>query len=128
MITGGFMELGTLSLIELKRLRTKVDSEIAKRENQGKRSLLKRIQEMAAKEGLTLADVIGPIPGSEVSTARKAPAKEKAKPKKASAPVVAKYANPDDATQTWSGRGRKPAWATAWLAAGKTLAELSIQR
>jgi len=32
--------------------------------------------------------------------------------------VAAKYANPDDPTETWTGRGRKPRWLTAKLKEG----------
>ena len=39
---------------------------------------------------------------------------------------VAKYANPDDPSQTWSGRGRQPAWVKAALATGKPMASLAI--
>lgn len=37
-----------------------------------------------------------------------------------------KYANPDDSSQTWTGRGRKPNWVIAALKAGKTLEEMAI--
>ena len=33
--------------------------------------------------------------------------------------VAAKYANPDDASETWTGRGRKPRWLAAKLKAGE---------
>ena len=35
--------------------------------------------------------------------------------------VQAKYRNPDDPTQQWSGRGRQPAWVKALIASGKSL-------
>jgi DNA-binding protein H-NS len=35
--------------------------------------------------------------------------------------VQAKYRNPDDASQQWSGRGRQPGWVKAWIAAGKSM-------
>lgn len=37
-----------------------------------------------------------------------------------------KYANPDDASQTWTGRGRKPNWLIAALEAGKSLDEMAL--
>lgn len=33
--------------------------------------------------------------------------------------VPAKYRNPSDASQTWTGRGMKPRWLTALLGGGK---------
>ncbi|SLN15163.1 DNA binding protein, nucleoid-associated [Aquimixticola soesokkakensis] len=38
----------------------------------------------------------------------------------------AKYRNPADSSQTWTGRGRKPNWVIAALDAGKTLDDMAI--
>lgn len=46
------------------------------------------------------------------------------KPKRTVAP---KYIDPNDGTQTWTGRGRKPKWVEAHLEAGKTLEDLEIK-
>ena len=35
--------------------------------------------------------------------------------------VQAKYRNPEDPNQQWSGRGRQPAWVKAWVESGKSL-------
>lgn len=35
--------------------------------------------------------------------------------------VEVKYRNPEDTSQEWSGRGRRPAWVKAWVASGKSL-------
>lgn len=35
--------------------------------------------------------------------------------------AAAKYRNPDDPAQQWSGRGRQPAWIKAWIASGKSV-------
>lgn len=42
------------------------------------------------------------------------------------AAVLPRYRNPDDASQTWSGRGRQPKWVTEALAGGKTLEQLKF--
>jgi DNA-binding protein H-NS len=39
---------------------------------------------------------------------------------------AAKYANPDDRNQTWTGRGRKPNWLVARLKRGAKLEDFSI--
>ena len=39
---------------------------------------------------------------------------------------VAKYANPDDASQTWTGRGRKPNWLVARLKKGAEIESFAI--
>jgi len=42
-------------------------------------------------------------------------------------PVLPKYRNPDNPAENWSGRGHRPRWLEAQLAAGKTLEELEIK-
>jgi DNA-binding protein H-NS len=42
------------------------------------------------------------------------------------APATAKYGNPANPSDTWSGRGRKPRWFEAALNAGKTPEDLAI--
>ena len=43
-------------------------------------------------------------------------------------PVVPKFANPDEPSQVWSGRGKRPRWVTEKLASGLALEDLSIGR
>ncbi|QLG87676.1 H-NS histone family protein [Chitinibacter bivalviorum] len=40
---------------------------------------------------------------------------------------LVKYRNPNDPSQTWTGRGRQPAWIQDWVANGGTLEELEDQ-
>jgi DNA-binding protein H-NS len=40
--------------------------------------------------------------------------------------VVPKYRNPDNSSETWSGRGKQPRWLTAKLEAGKPIDDFSI--
>ncbi len=39
---------------------------------------------------------------------------------------AAKYANPDDRSQTWTGRGRKPNWLNARLRKGANVEDFAI--
>jgi DNA-binding protein H-NS len=41
--------------------------------------------------------------------------------------VEAKYRNPDNPSETWSGRGKAPRWLTKLIAAGRQLDEFRIQ-
>jgi DNA-binding protein H-NS len=41
-------------------------------------------------------------------------------------PVVPKFANPDEPSQVWSGRGKTPRWVREKLASGLSLEELRI--
>ncbi|THF63610.1 H-NS histone family protein [Pseudothauera nasutitermitis] len=122
------MELAKLSLTELRRLQSKVETEIRRRSDTARRDLLKKIQKLAAEEGLSLSDV---IPGANVAE-KKAAAPKAKRVVKASAKkgtrVPAKYRHPEDATLTWSGRGRKPLWVEGWLGEGKPLDALLIQQ
>ena len=76
-----------------------------------------RIQAILKAEGLTLGQVFG---------SQAAPAATRAKAKPAKYVVKPKYRNPDDATQTWSGRGKQPRWFSAQLASGRTRDDLLI--
>ena len=69
---------------------------------------LAELEEIARAKGFTLAELTG------LTVARKR------------APASAKYANPADSSDTWSGRGRKPRWFVAALAAGQTPEDLAI--
>ncbi|MFD2173050.1 trans-acting regulatory protein HvrA [Rhodobacter lacus] len=102
------MDIDDLSLTELKALRAKVDRAIVTFEERKKKEALAEIEETARKMGYTLAELT---------------ALTEKKPRKTVAP---KYANPDNADETWTGRGRKPKWVEAALAAGKTLEDLTI--
>lgn len=39
--------------------------------------------------------------------------------------TVAKFVNPDDRSQTWTGRGRKPNWLVARLSKGAKMADFA---
>src|SRR5206468_7350413 len=43
-------------------------------------------------------------------------------------PVQPKYRNPDNPSETWSGRGRQPRWLVAQLRAGGRIDDFSIKR
>jgi DNA-binding protein H-NS len=82
-----------------------------------KRKVLKaQISDMVKAQGLSLNELF-PQPG-----------KAKGQPKGNSQPetLKVKYRNPDNASQTWAGTGRKPAWIVEALASGKTLEELTV--
>ena len=102
------IELDHLSLKELKDLRAKVDRAISGFEDRKKKVALAELEETARKMGYSLAEL------TSLTGVRKR------------RPAAPKYANPADATDTWSGRGRRPRWVTAALAAGKSLEDLAI--
>lgn len=123
------MDLSSYTLPELRRLQAKVESEIRRRSDVTRRNLIKRMQKMAADEGLSLDDLLeGGAPASaDVKPAAKRGRRPGAKTAKAAKPApVIRYRNPANPDQGWSGRGRKPQWALDWIAQGKALDELAV--
>ena len=102
------INLNTLSLKELKDLQSQVAKAVSSFEDRKKKAALADLEEMARAKGFTLAELTG------VTVMRKR------------APAVAKYANPANKSDTWSGRGRKPRWFSEALAKGKKPEDLAI--
>jgi DNA-binding protein H-NS len=102
------INLNELSLKELKDLQTQVGKAIATFEDRRKKDALAELEDKAKALGFTLSELLG------MTATRKR------------APAVAKYANPDNAEETWSGRGRKPRWFDAALKSGKKPDDLAI--
>ncbi|WP_341678164.1 H-NS histone family protein [Niveibacterium sp. SC-1] len=121
------MEIAKLNLAELKRLAKRIESEIERRASATKKDVLKKMHKIAADAGISLEDLIGTK--KEKAPARKPRAAKGTgrKPAVRRSVGVAKYRNPADASQTWTGKGRKPLWAQAWIDSGKPLGDLEIK-
>lgn len=123
------MELNTLSLNELRRLKQRIETEIKKRDDSAKRDLLKKMQRLAADHGMTLDDVVGkPSVAAQKQPRRGRPPATAAKAGRKTGKVAPKYRHPENADIGWTGRGRKPLWVQDWLAAGKSIDELLINK
>lgn len=120
------MELSKMSLTELRRLQSKVETEIRRRSDTARKELLKKMHKMAAEEGLSLSDLI-PAAAEEKAAPVGRKAKAKAAPAKKNAPLPVKYRHPENPGIGWSGRGRKPQWVIDWLAQNKPLADLEAK-
>jgi DNA-binding protein H-NS len=118
------MELTKLTLGELKRLKSRVETEIGRRSNNTRRDLLKKIHKMTAEAGLSISEILGKVAPSKTTRAKRGAKKATTGSKGKVAP---KYRNPQDTSMTWTGRGRKPQWVTKALAAGKKIEELLIK-
>lgn len=119
------MDLSNYSLPELRRLAAKIENEIRRRSDTTRRNLLKRVQKMAAEEGLTLDDLFEtPAAASDTKAAPKG-TRRRAGAKKAKAAPVVKYRNPANPEQGWSGHGRRPQWVLDWVAQGKAMEDLA---
>ena len=122
------MDLSALSLTELRRPHTRINTEIRKRNNTAKRDLLKKMKKLAAEEGFSLNEVVaGKKPSSSAASATAAPKRAtRASVKKKKLPP--KYFHPDNPSIGWSGRGRKPHWVIDWTNQGRPLEELEKPR
>lgn len=120
------MNLATASLPELKKLQAKIAKEIAKREQKNKLEVMRQVEKIAKDAGMSVDEVLGrPRKAAAPVSPRRKPAKAvRGAGKKSSG--KAKYANPADSNQTWTGRGRKPAWVIAHLGNGGALEALQI--
>lgn len=100
--------LDGLSSLELLDLGERVDAAIAAREAEARSALRDEFRDLAQAAGFTLAEVLDGRRGGK-GNAR-----------------AAKYANPDDASETWSGRGRMPGWLASRLKAGATRGDFEV--
>ncbi len=75
-------------------------------------ALRERIEALIKQEGYSLEDVFGD---------------RGKRGKKSTRPVAAKYRDPANAQQTWSGRGKRPRWFHDALAAGKNESDMLIK-
>ena len=103
------MDLNNLSLDELKTLQNDVAVAIFNFEKRKKAEALAEVERVAKANGFSLKELLGD----------EKPASKKSK-------VAAKYANPANPEQTWSGRGRKPAWVNEFEASGNSLENAKI--
>ena len=110
------MDISKLTTKELQALLKRIQKEINKRDQQEKSKLLDDIKQIASKHGYSLRDLIGNGPRS-VQKGRKTGARK---------PVRVKYRHPEQASLTWTGRGRKPHWVSKWLDEGKTMESLAV--
>lgn len=106
------ISLDGLSIEDLALLRKRIDGQITALEKQREEEALKKLEAVAAELGLTRQQIAARF-------------HKKAK-KSRTGPVSAKYRNPKNASETWAGRGKKPAWIEAHLKAGGKLEDLAV--
>lgn len=99
------------SIEDLISLRNEAERLIKQKEKDAKRELINQFKQQAAALGLTLEEVMGTAP----KTTRRSGGK-----------VPPKYRNPNNAEQTWTGRGKQPIWVRELLAQGRSLESFTI--
>ena len=105
-------DLSSMTRAELEKLKLQVEKAIVEAAEKDKKAALAAAEKAAAEHGFSLAEITG-------SAGRKGKGALKA-----TAP--AKYRNPADADQTWTGKGRQPQWFKAALADGTSPEAMEI--
>ncbi len=100
-----------MDLPSLVALRAEIDGEIAAKQASAAAEFLTDMRERAAALGLKLSDLVDVKRSALRGGAKAAP----------------RFRNPNDATQTWAGRGKKPKWVQEHLDAGGELSALAIE-
>ena len=101
-------DLDRMSFKELSELELKVKKAKSGAQERSRSELRQKLESIAAAAGFKIADLFGGRGGK----GRK---------------VAAKYVNPDDPSETWTGRGRKPRWLSAKLKDGDKIEKFLIK-
>lgn len=100
------IDLDSMSKEELVALRKNVDKALASFEKRQREAALAAAQKAAQEHGFSLDEILGKKAAGKTS--------------------VPKYRNPEDPSQTWTGRGRQPTWYKTAIESGKSPEELEI--
>jgi DNA-binding protein H-NS len=87
-------QLDKMSVKDLRELKMRIDAAIVARQVKEKAELRQKMAELAEEAGLSLDEVLGSRRGGG----------------KGKGSVAVKYRHPENATLTWTGRGRRPKW------------------
>jgi DNA-binding protein H-NS len=111
----GELDLDNLSDDQLQALRERVNAKIDER----LQNRIAEVRTFARQAGyeLSLTKI------AERLQERSAPRRSAGRSR---SPVLPKYRNPANPSETWSGRGRKPTWLEQQLTAGRQLSEFVI--
>ena len=105
-------DLKGMSRKELLKLRDKIDGALEGLKKKELKAAREAAAKAAAAHGFSLEELAGQ------------PGRKKKSGPKTKAP--AKYKNPADETQTWTGKGRQPQWFKDAMSAGQTPESLEI--
>jgi DNA-binding protein H-NS len=108
--------LRSLSMDELWALHEEIGAMLSERITAEKRELEQRLAKLNSGVNADKAIIKRASQGSERRARRKYP------------PVLPKYRNPSDPSETWAGRGKQPRWLVIQLKAGKKMNDFLINR
>lgn len=107
------IDLDAMSVDEMWRLHEKIGQVLSVRLTSEKRELEKRLSQLRRENEMHA------VPTEAVGVSR-----ERRKYPR----VYPKYRNPNEPTETWSGRGKQPRWLVAALKAGHKIEEFMISK
>ncbi|MEN2495324.1 MAG: Trans-acting regulatory protein HvrA [Hyphomicrobiaceae bacterium hypho_1] len=103
------INLEKMSLKDLLELEIKVQLAIETAKDTQRIELKQRIEEIASDSGFSIEELFS-----------------HGRPSLKGRTVAPKYINPDNRSETWTGRGRKPKWLVAKLENGAAIEEFAI--
>ncbi len=111
--TNRMFDFDAMSVDDLWQLYEKLSQVLSIRLTSEKRELEKRLAQLRREKELRV---------SESAEINSAPRERRKYPR-----VFPKYQNPNEPSETWSGRGKQPRWLTAALKTGHTIDEFVIR-
>ena len=109
--------LDSMSVDEMWQLHEEIIRVLAARLTSEKRALEKRLSQLSRETGeVTQSEPL------DLKLKENASARRRKYPR-----VFPKYRNPNESSETWSGRGKRPRWLTAALKAGHSIEEFVIE-
>lgn len=105
------IDLSSLDIEALKKLIGDAQKEIERKEKSRIRDIRNRMEKLASEVDMTPEQVLS----------------YEKKTKTAGKPGVPRFRNPDNAKQTWTGRGKRPKWYMDALAKGFTPEQMEIK-
>jgi DNA-binding protein H-NS len=95
-----------MSLKDLLDLQTKVERAISTAKDRERSEIKQKIASLAENAGFSVGELFGSRGRGRA--------------------VAAKYVNPDNRSETWTGRGRKPNWLVAKLGKGAKIDDFAV--
>ncbi len=105
------IDIKSLNAAELKELAKQIEKRVVEVEKETLKTALKEMHAIADKLGVSFEAVIAMHRGKDRKSTKKS---------------TAKNVNPDNRSQTWTGRGRQPLWIKEALNAGKSIDDLRV--
>lgn len=109
------IDLSALGIDELEAVIADAQRLIKAKKKSHLKNARSQLEKVAADYGFTLEELVSGKANEESVVS--------AKVRK---PVEVRYRNPNNAQETWTGRGKQPRWLVALITAGKSLADFLV--